>query len=96
MNEIFVERDNNYSLLGKTRRRVNLVRYGTETVSFLAPKIWDILPKKIKNSESVDIFKKKKKKELHGNVLCKTYALQEGFIRVVKIKDTYHLTFQEL
>ena len=42
MNEIFVERNNNYSLRGNnvlTRRRVNSVRYATETVSFLAPKI---------------------------------------------------------
>ena len=65
MNEIFVERNNNYSLRGNnllTRRRVNSVRYGTETVSFLAPKIWDILPKDIKDSESLDIFKRKIKK----------------------------------
>ena len=65
MNEIFVERNNNYSLLGNnvlTRRRVNSVRYGTETVSFLAPKIWDILPKDIKDSESLDIFKRQIKK----------------------------------
>ena len=64
-NEMFVERNNNYSLLGNnvlTRRRVNSVRYGTETVSFLAPKIWDILPKDIKDSESLDIFKRKIKK----------------------------------
>ena len=47
MNKIFVERNNNYSLRGNnvlTRRRVNSVTYGTKTVSFLAPKIWDILP----------------------------------------------------
>ena len=31
-------------------------RYGTETVSILAPKILDILPKGIKDSESLDIF----------------------------------------
>ena len=65
MNEIFVERNNNYSLRGNnilTRRRVNSVRYGTETVSFLAPKIWDILPKDIKDSESLDIFKRQIKK----------------------------------
>ena len=64
MNEIFVEKNNNYSLRGNnvlTRRRVNSVRYGTETVSFLAPKIWDILPKDIKDSESLDIFKRKRK-----------------------------------
>ena len=62
MNEIFVERNNNYSLRGNThltRRRVNSVRYGTETVSFLAPKIWHILPNDIKDSESLDIFKRK-------------------------------------
>ena len=51
MDEIFVERNSSYSLRGNnvlTRRRVNSVRYGTETVSFLAPKIWDILPNDIK------------------------------------------------
>ena len=49
MNEIFVERNNNYSLGGNnvlTRRRVNSVRYGTETVFFLVLKIWDILLEK--------------------------------------------------
>ena len=62
MNETFVERNNNYSLRGNnilTRQRVNSVRYGTETVSFLAPKIWGVSPKDIKDSESLDIFKEK-------------------------------------
>ena len=86
MNKIFVERNSNYSLRGNnilTRLRVNSVRYGTETVSFLAPKIWDILPKDIKDSESLGIFKRKIKKwipsECHCR-LCKTYAPQVGFI----------------
>ena len=85
-NEIFVERNNNYSLRGNnllTRRRVNSVRYGTETVSFLAPKIWDILPKDIKDSESLDIFKRKIKKWIPSECpcrLCKTYVPQVGFI----------------
>ena len=85
MNEIFVER-NNYSLRGNnvlTRRRVNSVRYGTETVSFLAPKIWDILPKDIKDSESLDIFKRKIKKWISSECpcrLCETYVSQVGFI----------------
>ena len=38
------------------------MRYGTEKVFFLAPKIWEILPKDIKDSESLDIFKRKIKK----------------------------------
>ena len=65
MNKIFVERNNNYSLRGNnvlTRGRVISVKYGSETVSFLDPKIWDILPKDIKNSESLDIFERKIKK----------------------------------
>ena len=65
MNEIFVERNSNYTLRGNnvlTRRKANSVRYATETVSFLAPKIWDILLKDLMDSESRDIFKRKIKK----------------------------------
>ena len=86
MNEIFMERNNNCSLRGNnvlTRRRVNSVRYGTETVSFLAPKIWNILPQDIKDSESLDIFKRKIIKWIPSECscrLCKTYVPQVGFI----------------
>ena len=82
----FLWKNNNYSLRGNnvlTTRRVNSVRYGTETVSFLAPKIWDILPKDIKDSESLDIFKRKIKKWIPLECpcrLCKTYVPQVGFI----------------
>ena len=72
MNEIVVERNNNYSLRGNkvlTRRRVNSMGYGTEIFSFFAPKIGDILPKDIKESESLDIFKTKIKNGFHGNAL---------------------------
>ena len=75
MNEIFVERNNNYSLRGNnvlTRRRVISVRYGTETISFLAPKIWDILSKDIKDSESLDIFKRKIKKSIPSEMPLQT------------------------
>ena len=40
--------DSNYSLRNSTvfeKRNVRTVRYGTETISFLAPKIWEIVPK---------------------------------------------------
>ena len=86
MNEIFAERNSNYSLRGNnvlTRRKVNSVRYGTETVSLLAPKIWDILPKDIKDSESLDMFKSKIKKWIPSKCpcrLCKAYVPQVGFI----------------
>ena len=75
-------------------QRVNSVRYGTEKICFLAPKIWDILPKDVKDSESLDIFKRKIKNWIPSEYPCslrKTYVLQVGFIWVVKIKDIYHL-----
>ena len=85
-NEIFVERELSYSLRGDNplaRRRVNSVRHGTESVSFLAPKIWDILPKEIKDSKTLNIFKTKIKKWVPRECpcgLCKTYVPQVGFI----------------
>ena len=86
LNEVFVERNYNYNLRGNNflnRRRVNSVRYGTESVSFLAPKIWDILPKEIKNSETLNAFKLKIKNWVPVECLCrlcKTYVSQVGFI----------------
>ena len=62
------------------RRRVNLVRYGTESVSFSGPKKWDILPKEIKNSETLNAFKAKIKNWVPPCRLCKTYVSQVGFI----------------
>ena len=96
MNDIFVERINNYSLRGNnilTRRRVNSMRYGTETVSFTAPKMWTILPKETKILNLVIFSKEKSKNGFHGYALTDfvRHGPQVGFIWVVKIKDTYHL-----
>ena len=82
LNEVFVERNCNYNLRGNNflnRRRVNSVRYGTEKVSFLAPKIWDILPKEIKNSEKLNGFKLKIKNRVPQGCplrFCKTNVSQ--------------------
>ena len=85
MNEISVERNSNYSLRGNnvlTRRRVNSMRYGTETFSFLAQKLWDILPKDIKDSESLELSKAKSKNGFHRNALADfvPQVPQVGFI----------------
>ena len=71
------------TIYGRTRQRVNSVRYGSKSVSFLAPKIWDILPNEIKNSETLNAFKLKIKNWIPQecpNRLCKTYVSQVGFI----------------
>ena len=78
LNKIFAERNFNHNLRGNNlliRRRVISVRYGTETVSFLGPKIWDILPNEIKSSE----FKAKIKSWIPADCpcrLCKRYVAQ--------------------
>ena len=43
-------------------RNRKTVRYGTETVSYMAPKIWSKVPENIKTSSSLDSFKSKIRK----------------------------------
>ena len=45
------------------RPLVNSVYNGTDSVSFLGPKIWEIIPKKIKKLESLNHFSAKKNKK---------------------------------
>ena len=86
LNEVFVPRQCNYELRGNNfleRRRVKSVRYGTESISSLAPKIWEILPNEIKDLDTLQIFKAKIKKWVPAECpsrLCKIYLPQVGFI----------------
>ena len=84
LNEVFVPRQCNYDLRGNNfleRRIVKSVRYGTESISFLAPKTWEILPNEIKDSDTLHIFKAKIKKWVPLDCrLCKIYLPQVGFI----------------
>ena len=44
-------------------RRINFVRYGgIDSLTYLGPKIWKIVPKDTKKSESLNVFKSKIKK----------------------------------
>ena len=55
VNEVPVSHQCNYELRGNNfleRRRVKAVRYGTESISSLALKIWEILPHEIKDSDT--------------------------------------------
>ena len=40
-------------------RPIRTVHYGTESIGFLAPKIWDIVPDNIKTSSTIIEFKRK-------------------------------------
>ena len=48
------------------------VRYGTETISLLSPKIWSLIPQNVKDSDSLPCFKKgKKEKKKRTNCPCR-------------------------
>ena len=42
-------------------RAINTVHYGSRSLSFLGPKIWEMLPLDLKNSDSLDSFKSRVK-----------------------------------
>ena len=41
------------------RRNLKIIKCGTETISYLAPKIWSLVPESIKSSKSLDAFNPK-------------------------------------
>ena len=58
-------------------RNPKTVRYGTETIFFLSPKIWFLIPQNIKDSGFLPCFKKKNNKKTleNGNpTACVVYA----------------------
>ena len=72
-------RDNNLF----ERRRANSVCCGTELVSYLGPKIWDLVPIETRESESLNAFKFKIKRWVPEGCpcrICKIYLGQVGFI----------------
>ena len=80
MNNIFKLRaENPYTLRQVSefpKPMVKSVYHGTESISYLGPKIWDILPGKLKNIENLEHFKKEIKTWKPNNCpcrLCKVY-----------------------
>ena len=66
MKNIFqVNTNNPYSLRSRNKLyciNPKTVNYRTETISYLAPKIWSLVPEIIKSSKTLDIFKNKIRK----------------------------------
>ena len=58
------------------------VKYGTETISFLAPKVWALVPGKIKECSCMEAFKSKIRKWKPGSLcrLCKAYLQNVGML----------------
>ena len=66
-----------------SRAMVKSVYHGTESISYLEPKIWDILPQKLNNIENLEHFKRKIKTWTPDNcpcTLCKVYIESVPFL----------------
>ena len=78
LTEIFPQKESNYSLRKSTALQDrSIVMYGSETISSLGPKIWDILPMELKKIVSPTLFKKK---------ICEW---PPKIVHVVYVKRTY-------
>ena len=87
MNRVFkLNSDSRYNLRQISqfsRPLVKSVYHGTESISYLGSKIWDILPDECKTIQNLDTFKIKIKKWKPENCpcrLCKVYIDRVGFL----------------
>ena len=89
MNNIFkLKAENSYNFLcflvcELSWPMVKNVYHGTENISYLGPKIWDILLEKLKNIDNLEHFKKEIKIWKPDNCscrLCKVYIESVGFL----------------
>ena len=84
--ELFRRRDVCYDLGSNSNFAVPNVKsvfHGSESISFLGPKIWDIVPLELKELTSLNVFKKGINNWQPKNCpcnLCKQYVLNLGFI----------------
>ena len=80
----FVEKPYNLRNNSIMQRRANrTVYFGTESITSLAPKLWESIPSEIKSSKSLNILKAKIKSWATDKCryrLCKTYVANIGFI----------------
>ena len=74
--ELFEQRNEQHCDLRKNSQftipPIRTVYHGSESISFLGPKIWNILPDRLKNVNSIEAFKIQiKKKWKHENCPCR-------------------------
>ena len=78
--------ENHYNLRNHSDFRVPFARtvyHGTESMSYLGPKIWDIVPAELKQNQSLNSFKKSIRKWVPQDCpcrLCKRYIGGIGLV----------------
>ena len=89
MKDIFSINRNPYNLRQNSqfsRPRINTVYHGTESISNLGPKIWDLVPSNLKEISELDKFKKAIKQWKPEDCpcrLCKVFVQNVGFLEKI-------------
>ena len=65
--------------------KVKCVYYGAEAISFIGPKIWEVVPSNINDSENLNIFKSNIKSWKPENCPCRLYRLYIGNIGFIEL-----------
>ena len=89
MNDIFFSRQNIYNFRKfqdqelSTSNVNSTMNFGTETISYRGPQLWNLIPDNLKSEPTLELFKKKIRKwecEPCPCRMCKTYLQHIGFI----------------
>ena len=78
MRDIFENRSLKYNLRNNLEfitHNVHSVKYGINTISYLGPRIWSILPEILKNAPDLLAFKRQIKSWVPKNCPCKLCAI---------------------
>ena len=76
------------------RRRVNSAWHDTESMSYLGPKKWDLVPDEIKESESLNSFKFKIKTWVPDGCPCRTFKIY--LVQIGVCNNIKKLVFSEI
>ena len=86
MSDLFRIKTSKYNLRSTgtlVSKSAKTVHFSTETISYLAPKIWELIPEDIKNCKTLNSFKQQIQIWILSVCpcrLCKTYVENLGFI----------------
>ena len=70
-------------------RDIRSVYYGSETISFIGPKIWELLPSNIYDSENLNIFKLNIKSWKPENCPCRFFRLYIADIGFIELHNLF-------
>ena len=99
MNEVFNFQENErYIFRSGTHlasRNMHTAHFGTDTIPSLGPKLWKLIPDKIKHPSTLSAFKAKIKFWTINNCscrLCKIFVKDLGFTQVCPVSNGIHFS----